>query len=178
MTIHTCRHFAFVWPVALVATLTLAPGCSGGREEKSELTPVWDDRGIVTYHDASAGPAAPVPSISSRFVPRQPHPLDVESRQSGPNERNDHEVRREREEQRQRERQEFEAYQETRRQYEREQHRQQLEQERFYQQQQREAFEQQKQRTQAEALQRQQRKNKPTPCNRISNGNCNASNTK
>jgi hypothetical protein len=144
-----------VWPVTLLATLAFAPGCSGGSEEKAELIPVCDSRGILTYRYASAGRSAPASSTTPGFVPTQRQQFCVEDRQPQQSEWAYQDVRREIEDQRRREQQELQAYQETWRQYEQEQRRQQLERERVYQQQQREAIEQQRQWAQAEAWQRQ-----------------------
>jgi hypothetical protein len=155
MKIHARRHFPSLWPVALVSTLALAPGCSGDREEESELTPVLNERGILTYRYASAGTSPPASSTSPIFVPGQQDKFSVQNQQPQQNEPTYQDVRRDFEDRLRREQQEQQAYEETRRQYEEEQHRRQREQERVYQQQQREAREQQRRWAQAEALQRQ-----------------------
>jgi hypothetical protein len=49
------------WPLTCATLLGFASGCSRGSESQTSLTPVLDQRGLITYRYMSAGPdASPV----------------------------------------------------------------------------------------------------------------------
>jgi hypothetical protein len=79
MTPRIRSFFPAPWTVAGVALLALASGCSEGSSQNGTLTPVLDQRGLITYRYITAEPAVPAPARADR--PRQRMPYEAEIRQ-------------------------------------------------------------------------------------------------
>ncbi len=137
--------------LAGIATITCAPGCMESSDKTSELVPVLDSRGIVTYRYASTVQPAPMTPIRVNSWPSSHSQFDTVNWQRQQDDRAYQDALREQEAQRRREQQEQQAYQDALRR-DREFQRQQ---EQIYRQQQYQFAEQQRQRYHSQAAQYQ-----------------------
>jgi hypothetical protein len=74
------------WSVNGVALLGFASGCSGSSPKTSELYPVLDERGVITYRYVTPAPSTPGAPSPSGSPPRQTPQDDTEERQRQRNE--------------------------------------------------------------------------------------------
>jgi len=88
MTPRIRSSFPAPWTVAGVALLALASGCSRGSSQNDTLTPVLDQRGLITYRYITAEPAFPATyhgfALARVDRPGRPMPYEPEIRPRQP----------------------------------------------------------------------------------------------
>jgi hypothetical protein len=114
-----CAHYRLPswWPLALAASLSLAPGCSVHPEPREDFVPFWDSRGIVSYQYVPRNPPATEAPTAASSASQDAWQRQQELAEAADRRRMDvlayQDMRRELEDQRRRARQEEDAYRDS-----------------------------------------------------------------